>query len=101
MPCGGLNRPKSAYLCRGAALYRLLRELIVLSVLYEAMLVPLDAMLGLYVRESVSVKESVSESGISSVVEAVILISSNENLCWFTRKFSSITRVDGETAQPQ
>src|ERR1700761_3154684 len=74
-PCGGLKRPKSAYLCRGGALYRLLRELMVLSVLYEAMLVPLDAKLGLYVKESVSAKESVS--GISSVAEAVILISSN------------------------
>ena len=68
----------------------------VLSVLYEAMLVPLDAKLGLYVKESVSAKESVS--GISSVAEAVILISSNENLSWFTREFASIAGVDRETA---
>lgn len=71
----------------------------VLSVLYEGILVSLDAKLGLYVKESVSGVSSVGEmailkssmekldgvymkesvSGISSVGEMMILISSMEN----------------------
>jgi len=62
--------------------------LIVLSVLYEAILVSLDTKLGLYMKESVS-----------SVVEEVTLISSNENLGRYTLGPASAVGVDGETIQ--
>ena len=51
-----------------------MRELTVLSVLYEIILVSLDAKFGLYVKESAL--------GFQSAVEEVILISSNENIVW-------------------
>ena len=72
--------PIPAYLCQGRVLYRFLRELTVFLVLYDAMLVSLDAKLRLYIKEPVL--------GISSVVEEVILevilISSNENFGSYT-----------------
>lgn len=84
--------PIPAYLCRGRVLYRLLRELKVFTVLYDAILVSLDAKLRLYIKEPVS--------GTSSVVEEVILVSSNENLGSYTRELASMVGRDRETAEP-